>query len=253
MNFYLDLLDNRLRYLKDKFESAGLEVFEFSSNVKKVKSGDVVVLSPSYKINVVEAKLLPEKIKLFLFNETTEVAEVLKSKKVEQINFMKNEEFVLENARLTAECIICEILCKTELSLYSMDILILGGGRVAKALGEIFTKLNLNYNFTTIERNELKENEIFYTKYIAWDNFKDNLKNYNIVINTIPTKLFTSMDLCKFHKGGYIFEIASKHCLEDGNYIDFNYVLCPALPSKYLPKSAGTLIEKFIKKHIQYL
>lgn len=252
MNYYFDLKDKRLCYLKDKFKSYGLEVVDFYNNINTVKSGDVIVLSPSYKISLEEAKLLPENIKLFLFKTTSEVAEVLNKKDIEQINFMKDEPFVLKNADLTAECVLCELLTKTEFSLYSMNILILGGGRVAKALGKIFDKLGLNFNFTTIDRSELKNNETFYNKYIEWSTFKDNLKNYNVVINTIPAQLFNSDDEDKFYNGCYVFEIATQHCLEKADYSNFNYVLCPTLPSKYLPKSAGDILEEVIKKYVKF-
>ncbi len=252
MNFYLDLNDRRLNHLKNKFSGCGLNTFDFCENIETITSDDIIVLSPAYKLGLEEVEKLPNNVTLFSFNLTSEVQNALKQKNIKHINFMQDELFVLKNASLTAECVLSELLIHTELSLYKMNILILGGGRVAKALGQVFNKLGLNFTFTTIDETELKPNKTFLTNCIDWNSFKDNLKNYNVVVNTIPAPLFNNTDESKFYKNGFVFEIASKKCLENVEVKNFNYILCPTLPSKYTPKSAGDLLEEVIKKHIKF-
>lgn len=252
MNFYFDLADKRLEYLKEKFINFGYSVYNFSDNIKNIKVNSVIVLSPAYKLSEVEAKQLPNDVLLFTFSVANEVEKVLKTKNIKIINFMQDESFVLKNANLTAESFLCELLDNTQISLYDLNILILGGGRVAKALGEIFEKLNLTFNFTTVDAKELENNLVFYNKCIAWQTFKDNLKDYNVIINTIPTEIFKNSDEQKFNKGSYLFEIASVKCLENIYPKEFNYILCPRLPSKHTYKSAANLMEEVIRKNINF-
>ena len=48
-----------------------------------------------------------------------------------------------------------------------------------------------------------------------------------------------------------LFELASKQCLEGLKLQNINYVLCPALPSKYTAKSAAKLIIELIDNYLE--
>ena len=77
---------------------------------------------------------------------------------------------------------------------------------------------------------------------------KQYLNDYDVVINTIPDVLFDENDEKYFCEGAVLFELASKKCFEANNTTKVKYVLCPALPSKYTPKSAADLIINKIEK-----
>ena len=121
--------------------------------------------------------------------------------------------------------------------------------------GHIISNLNVGARTlfrTTVDFTMRNEKEFNLTKLYAkncvdWSEYKNRLKDYDVVINTVPAVLFNENDLNKFKKDCTVFELASKQCLEGLNIKSFNYVLCPALPSKYTAKTAGNLIVEIVK------
>jgi dipicolinate synthase subunit A len=175
---------------------------------------------------------------------------ILKTKNIKYFNIMLNEDFVLKNATLTAEGMLCDLILNSPNSMYEQNILIIGSGRVAKAVGYLFLKLGLNFDFAMRNEKEYNLTKLFAKKCFLGEEYKNYLKNYDVVINTVPAVIFNQSDIEKFKKDCYVFELASKRCLEGLKVQNVNYVLCPALPSKYTPKSAGKLIVELIDNYI---
>ena len=130
-------------------------------------------------------------------------------------------------------------------------ILIIGSGRVAKAVGYLFYKLDLNFDFAMRNEKEYNLTKLFAKKCFLGEEYKNHLKYYDVVINTVPAVIFNQNDVEKFKNGCYVFELASKQCLEGVKLQNVNYVLCPALPSKYTAKSAAKLIIELIDNYLE--
>lgn len=253
MKFYLDRKDRRLPFVEKFLKNKGYETALFSEeNIVNICAKDVVILPPAFKWNEYIASKMPKDITIFGGAISEELKTQFASKNIKYINFMSNEDFVLKNATLTAEGMLCDLILNTKNSMFESNILILGSGRVAKAVGYLFYKLGLSFDFAMRNEKEYNHAKLFAKKCILGDDYKEQLKNYDIVINTIPVVLFNQKDVEKFKKDCYVFELASKQCLEGVEVKDFNYILCPALPSKYVPETAGKLmidvIEKFLTK-----
>ena len=248
MEIYLDLLDKRLIYVKEVLIKKGAKIKEFNrQDLKDIKAYDCVVLSPAFKWDGQMEKDMPCNLKIYGGQISSDSLKIFKEKNINYINFLEDENFVLDNASLTAEGVLSEIIANTNASIFSLKILILGGGRVAKSIGKIFEKLDLNFNFATINKEELNLSN-FEHKAIEWANFKNDLNGFDVVINTIPVNLFEKADENKFKENAILFEISSKKCFENFDGQKLKYILCPALPSKYSPKSAGELMLNVIEK-----
>jgi len=236
--YFLDLKDRRLLEVKTMLEERGEKVFDFEDNIKDILGCDVCVVSPSY---VWKREIISQ-----LKNETTVfggfmIADLETEKeRLNYINLMKSERFVVENARLTAEGFLVDLISNTKKSLFDQKILVLGNGRVAKAVWQVLHDLGVSFDCAM--RDEL---ECFLSELVSKRSFllKDIfifLKEYDTVINTIPFQLFS--DGTFFKKGADVFELASKRCLKEGENSHVNYFLSPSLPAKYIPYSAGKLI-----------
>ena len=164
---------------------------------------------------------------------------------------MLNEDFVLKNAALTAEGALCDLILNTSSSIYEQKILIIGSGRVAKAVGYLFLKLGLDFDFSMRNEKEYNLTKLFAKNCYLGEEYKKHLKKYDVIINTVPACIFTQKDVKNFKKNCYVFELASKQCLEGLKIQNINYVLCPALPSKYTEKSAGYLIVELINNYFK--
>lgn len=248
MKFLLDLNDRRLPFVEKKINNMGHETMPFNKdNFKKLKKGDYIVLSPAYKWSIELARLLPAGVSVVCGAISTEVNDEFKQKGICYYNLMADEDFVLKNATLTAEGTLADLIFYTKKSIFDCNILILGSGRCAKALAYLLYKLGVKFDLTMRDEYKLKQSQLLCNKAVNWIEFKDNLKYYDVVINTIPTKLFDEKDLPKFKEGSVVLELASKQCLQDLKTEKFSYILCPALPSKYTPQSAGDLIFNYLE------
>lgn len=248
VNFYLDLRDKRLQEVAKLLNDRGYNVFDFEKNIDNISNNDVCVVSPAYKWE--KEVLLKIKSGTTVFG--SKLQEELKdfSKKLNYICLMDIEDFVVENARLTAEGFLADLIINTDKSLYEQKILVLGNGRVAKAVWYLFYKLGISFDASMRRESEFNLSKLIANKSYLGETYKDHLLQYDIVINTIPARLFTLEDEKYFKKGSVLFELASKKCLEE-NFEKVKYVLCPALPSKYTPKSAGKLIYNEVIKYLE--
>lgn len=249
MKFLLDLNDRRLPYVDKKIKSLGHITMPFSQeNFKKMEKGDYVVLSPAYKWSIEVAQNLPQNINIICGVATTEVQDIFDKKSIKYYNLMADEDFVLKNATLTAEGTLADLIFYTKKSIFDCNILILGSGRCAKALAYLLYKLGVKFDLTMRDEHKLKQSQLLCNKAVNWMEYKQRLKDYDVIINTIPIKLFEEQDLPKFKEGSVVLELASKQCLQDLKAENFSYILCPALPSKYTPQSAGDLIFDYLEK-----
>ena len=252
MKYVLYLKDKRLPFVKEYLENKGCETVCFEeNNLNKITAKDVVILSPAFKWNETLVKNMPADITIFGGAISDEFNQIFKSKNIKYLNMMLNEDFVLKNATLTAEGMLCDLILNTPESMYEQNILIIGSGRVAKAVGYLFFKLGLNIDFAMRNEKEFNHTKLFARKCYLGDDYKKHLKNYEVIINTVPAVIFNQNDANNFKKDCYVFELASKQCLEGVNCQNFNYVLCPALPSKYVSKSAGKLIVELINNYLE--
>lgn len=251
MKFFLDLTDKRLPFVKDYLQQQKKQVEGFNKeDMSYINSGDVIIVSPAFKWNETLVNALPNNITIFAGNISDDYKLTIKNKKIKYINFMTHEDFVLKNAILTAEGFLSDLILNTKSSMFNQQILILGSGRVAKAVGYLFYKLGLTFDFAMRNEKEYNHTKLFARKCFLGDSYKKVLKDYDVVINTIPAVIFDDKDANKFKKDCYVFELASKQCLEGVSTQNFNYVLCPALPSKYTPKTAADLMIEILNLYL---
>ncbi len=251
MKFYLDSKDRRLPFVEKFLKEKGHNTLKFSEeNIHNIVSGDILILAPAFKWNEDLVNKMPSNVTIFAGAISEEYLKIFNKKHIKYINFMDDEDFVLKNATLTAEGMLCDLILNTNKSMFNSNILILGSGRVAKAVGYLFYKLGLNFDFAMRNEKEFNHIKLFARKCILGEEYKNQLKNYDVVINTIPDVLFSKEDENKFKKDSCVFELASKKCLEGVEIKNFKYVLCPALPSKYTPESASELMIEVIQNYL---
>ena len=219
MEYFLLNTDNRLKYLHNLLVSKNKISYltNFDNLINQTTKNNIAILPPNFKWTTELASRLPKNITLICGNASLEVQQIFKLKDIAYFNLMQNETFVLKNALLTAEGFLSDFIINTPSSIFEQKILILGGGRVAKAVALILNKLGINFDITM--RNNLKlTNFQFLTKNIInWKNFKSKLKNYDVVINTIPFEIFNQKDLSKFKAESVFFELSSIQVLNFEN------------------------------------
>lgn len=168
-------------------------------------------------------------------------------------DYTKKEEFALENAFLTAEGALSLAISESDISLINSKILIIGYGRIGKALhrylsaftGSITVCLRSSVSSVlskcqcaqTIEIEELKE-----------------ANDFDFIFNTVPHPVMGSKELCNIKKEALIIELASfpggidKHVAK---HLGLKLIEARGLPSRYSPESAGIIVGKTVEKMIR--
>jgi len=253
VKYYIDVLDKRNLYLKNKLENLGKIVEDFNiNNVKNMKSGDCLIFSPAKKFELDFLNLLPENIFFVAGNISDNAKLILKNKGIKYINLMEDEVFTVKNANLTCEGVLALMLEKSERSIYDSNVLILGGGRIAKYMALMLSKLGVK--FSIVSFNEIKfpsyfmfTNSCYYKK-----SFMKDLCNFDIIINTIPSIIFEENEMEKIAPKTIFIETASVNCLNKEKATHFDYILAPSLPTKYAPITASEYMFDAIENKNDY-
>lgn len=243
--YFLGLSDKRIKEVARILKSEGKAVYDFETNLEKIERGDIVIVSPAYKWKEEIISKLREGVLVFGSKVRDDHEKFLE--KVRYVDLMSIEDFVIDNAKLTAENFLVDFILNTDSSMYEQKILILGNGRVAKALWYLFLKLGISFDVMMRREDEYNLSKLIANNSYKFDEYESRIGQYDVVINTIPTCLFK--DASRFKENCVVFELASVNCLEDAKGV--KYVLCPALPAKYSPKSAGRLIMNVVKNTLK--
>ena len=152
------------------------------------------------------------------------------------------------NAKLTAEGVLALIISNSEKSVFENNILILGSGRVGKAINMLLNKLNLNITIATFHEEKITETLLMNSKVVYFYSPDFSLEQYDIIINTVPLQILDDNLLKQVQSDAAILEIASVNCLnkEKLNEYAFKYILAPGLPMVYCPKAAADIMFKSI-------
>ena len=189
---------------------------------------------------------------IFVGNMPEDIQEILKEKQNEVIDFMKKEEFAVLNAIPTAEATIEIILKNTNKILQGSHCLILGFGRIGKVLAHKLQGLSVNV--TCMITNEVEK---------AWataygyqtttieklQNYYTKIKQYDIIINTIPKIIFKE-ELKEIKKETLVIDLASKPYGIDRKIVEeenINFIEALGLPRKISTNDISKIYERHHK------
>lgn len=253
MNFFIDLSDKRNNYVANSLSNMGhiVEKFEFNNG----RQGDIFIFSPAKKFNENEIKKFSSGIIIFGGNINDETLQNFKNKNIKYINLLKDENFVVKNAKLTAEGVLALTISCNEKSIFENKVLILGSGRVGLAIASLFNKLNIDADFAIFHKDKFAIASFYCKNVIFKDDFPKMIGEYDIIINTVPAKILNDDMLNKINKKAIILEIASINCLNSDllKFYTFKYVPAPALPMVYCAETAGKFMLDSILKELNNL
>lgn len=159
-------------------------------------------------------------------------------------DYMKNENYVLKNAVLTAEGAVSFIEENTDCSLFGSKILILGYGRIGKALHKILKAYSADITVCSRSKDSKTLAEFNGAKHIYFDELSIK-NNADIIINTVPHPVLTKKELSAVGKDTLILDLASFPGGVDtlvAKSLGLKLLNGKAMPSKYTQKTAGYII-----------
>lgn len=198
--------------------------------------------------------LAPEH-KLVVFTLPKELYSKITEKGCQILSLAQSLEFTKENALLTAEGLLAEVLRCTPFSLSCSNVLILGYGHCGTAISRLFRPLcqKIYVVEENIEKQKQAKHDGLYP--ISTKEFKQVLPQCQILINTIPAPVLEPAVLQLLHSCCHIFDIASapfgfpaditEKCL-------LPYYRIPGIPGRFSPITAGEAIGRTIERMTEH-
>ena len=238
---------------------------DLSKSIDKLRNADVIILpipstkdsstlyAPKFNKTIPLEMIIdniPNKATVFIGGKK-ELFENTKAKKI--IDLLSDESLTLKNAMATAEATLSIIITNTEKTIYNSKILVMGYGRIGKILSEYLSALKGKVCVFARREASRTQAELFGLHSVSCEDLMDELKKYDIIINTIPEVVFKKEELEKINTKTLIIDLASKPGGIDYNIAEklkLKTIHALGLPGEYSPKSAAEYIESTIQKEI---
>ena len=157
------------------------------------------------------------------------------------------EEFEISNAVPTAEGAIQIAMEEFPFTIHSSRILITGFGKVAKALALRLKALGAHCTIIARKSTARAEAESLGFKTGDFSFLPEEVKNCDILFNTVPAKVIGRNVLNSMNSTQGIIDLASKPGgvdLDMARSLGINVIWALSLPGKVAPVSAGKIIQK---------
>lgn len=179
---------------------------------------------------------------------------ILKESNREAIYLMQDKEIVLDNAVITVEGILADIINNTEISINNSNIMVIGYGNIGKSLSDALNYLKANVIVAVKEQEDFEKlkSRGMYTIYSNDINaMKMAINLSDIIINTVPSLVLNEEFIDSIKNEAYVLDISSYPYGINKEYLDKKQIknkIYPGIPGKIAPKTAGRILTKKIEK-----
>jgi len=158
-----------------------------------------------------------------------------------------SEDFLVENAVLTVDGALGELLTSLESAPGDLSVGIIGYGRIGKRLLEALLFLGSRvkvYTRSEAVRRSLGEAGIESGEFV----FDGDYHNLDVLINTAPTAVMSEEKIKEYEKDSLrILDLASGECFPPS----VNVKKLASIPEMFYPRSAGRLYGKYISEFLR--
>ena len=167
------------------------------------------------------------------------------------IDIMKQEELVILNTIATAEGAIDVAIKNTDTIIQGSKVLVLGFGRVAKIVARKFEGISAKVTCAARKSTDLAWIKAFGYKAVNINELGEDLKQYDIIINTVPQMIIDKEEMQYMKKNILLIDLASTPGginTEDAQKMNLKFVWALALPGKVAPVTSAEFIKITIYK-----
>lgn len=269
--------DKRQKYLKAYLISEGYNaesygLFDWDDDSDRLKSiikpqSAVILPLPAARngktINMpFSKKELPiDRVMEFLGSENLVFGGIIKDTllqrlKEDDIAFVDyyDEEFISQNAILTAFGTLKIILEHIDFSLPLGKYAVTGYGRVAREVSSLLSSLSCSVTVFARRQSQLREASIRGCRALDIGELDRFASEFDIIINTVPSEVIGGKALAEIRKDSKIIELASAPYgvnFDTAGKHGVDVIRASGLPGKYTPKTAGEIIGKRIEECLE--
>ncbi len=184
---------------------------EFIIGPIPLSSNNLQINAPFSDMQITLQELLkPLKNKIFLTgNVKKDYKDEATKQNVKIIDILEREELVVLNTIATAEGAIQIAMEQTIHTLHGSNILVLGFGRVGKAVAYMLKGIGANVFVEAGKEEDFAWMKVYGYKPILLNEIQKNLGQFDIIMNTIPTIILKEEELSKLKKECVLIDLAS--------------------------------------------
>ena len=158
------------------------------------------------------------------------------------IDLLKDEEYLIQNAAITADCTLRLMESMSGIPLADRRILIIGWGRIGKSLASKLAALGCNVTVTVRRESDRAMAESAGYSSLDAAILAGRIRNYDTIINTAPAPVLKEEDFDRCSSCLKIDLASVKGIAGD------DVVWARGLPGKFAPEQSGQLIaETFLR------
>ena len=164
-------------------------------------------------------------------------------------DYLKDEAFLYENARITAEGAVVLLGAHTEGTVFSMDVAVIGMGRIAECLCPLLRALGARVTVYARRPEVLARARALGAQTVRFlEALPASAVQHQAICNTVPHVLYGRELLASARRDVLLLELASAPGGFDARAVrelGLRYVNGQGLPGKYAPRAAGELIADY--------
>lgn len=176
-----------------------------------------------------------------------EIYDMTEGNNVNLIDIVKREELAVLNAISTAEGAIQLAISETPKNIHGNNVLVMGFGRIGKILAKMLDGIGAKVSCEARKTTDLAWIKAYGYTPINLIELKENLNNYDIIINTIPYMLLNREYLEEVKKDALIIDLASNPGGVDRNAVKelgIKFVWALSLPGKVSPVTSAEFMKE---------
>jgi dipicolinate synthase subunit A len=198
------------------------------------------------KISVSEIAAEAKDVKIIFGGKLNSIKDLFAA---ECFDYIEREEVSVMNAVPTAEGAIEIAINELPSTVFKMNCLITGYGRVSKALASRLKALGANVTVAARKQSDLAWiEESGYTP-LCFKKLTESLYKFDCIFNTVPVRVFNKPELLEISEDTVIIDLASKPGgvdMEEAALLGKKVIWALSLPGKVAPKTSGEIIAKTV-------
>lgn len=169
------------------------------------------------------------------------------------VDYLNDESFLTKNAFLTAEGAVALAIIESSISLAESKILIIGYGRIAKALHKYLSAFTSNITISARKETQRATAQMNGARTIDIDELDKN-SDFDFIFNTVPFPVLNEKELKVMKQTALIVDLASFPGGVDKHFAQkqgIKLVHALGVPAKYSPKTAGKFVAEAVSKIVE--
>ncbi len=155
----------------------------------------------------------------------------------DKVDLLQDEQYLAENAHLTAECAMRLVRNLLPVQLRDVRILVIGWGRIGKCLGKLLQLAGARVSVAARRQTDRAMLAALGYEALSMDRMRASLSDYRVIFNTVPAPVLSREQMHSCRAECLKIDLASVSGMEGTDVI-----AARGLPGKDLPESSGVLI-----------